>query len=367
MPVRVALLVTDLETGGTPLRIAAIARTLKSQGQDVVVGCLAPPGTVSETLAADGIATFACGARSARDLGVFAKLASHLRTNRPDLVHATLLHANVAARFVGRALGLPVLTSTATIEVERRWHAPLERLTSPLDQGHIVHGHALAEHVRRAFGVPARKIHVLPPMLHRSVESPDEAARTAARAALGIRPAEFVVAWTGRMDPVKRLELVVECAERLAELPSRFLIAGDGPERDRLLSHLRRSRAPHAVQFLGWQEDVDPVLAAADAFLFPSRTEGMPNAVLEALAAGLPVVASDLPALRELAGDADGLVLVPGAAVEAFAAALRNLQSDPQRRRALGDRAAAWARETLSAERAVQQLQQIYRDVTGRG
>src|SRR5262245_23746419 len=172
---RVVLLVTDLQRGGTPLRLAGLARGLKAAGVDVHVGCLAGRGPVSEELEAAGIPTFACGAKNARSFWALLRLIGHLRRIQPDLIHATLPHANVAARLVGGYLGIPVVTSTATIEVERRWHRWIERRTAGWDRGHIVSSRALAEHVRTAFRVPAKRVHVVPMSLERFPQLVDRA------------------------------------------------------------------------------------------------------------------------------------------------------------------------------------------------
>ena len=360
---RVMLLVTDHERGGTPLRLARLARALRDTGVEVFAGCLAPPGPVSAELAAGGVPTFACGAAGAHDWAALWRLAQHVQRIRPDLIHATLLHANVAARLVGLLHRVPVVTATATIEVERRWHAWAERLTGRMDRGHIVNSAALAGHVVRTFWLPWRHVHVVPPSLDLPLERPK---RAAARAALGIPDHEFVVAWAGRFDPVKRLDLVVRCAEMMTAVPCRFLLAGDGPYRETLERILHLSAARQIVHLLGWCDDLRPVLSAADAFLFPSLTEGMPNAVLEAMAAGLPVVASHLPALRELPGGGQRLVLVGGDQPRAFADALLQLHSDEALRRAIGAQATAWAHQNLHPQATVRAVLRVYAQVLGR-
>ena len=357
---RVMLLVTDFQRGGTPLRIARLARSLHTAGVDVHAGCLAPPGPVSADLERAGVPTFACCAEDARDFLALKRLAQHVRRIRPDLIHSTLMHANVAARLIGVVQRIPVIASTATIEVERPWHRAIERATAGIERAHIVNSHALAEHVVRTFGLARRRVRVIPPSLS---GIPAFVEHAAARAALGIPEHEFVVAWVGRFDPVKRLDLVVRCAEIMTAVPSRFLLVGDGPYRGTLEAALRLSNAARIVHLLGWRDDVPAILSAADAFLFPSLTEGMPNAVLEAMAGGLAIVASDIPVLRELSGDGERCLLVRGAAPKDFAAALMTLRDDAGTRGSLGQRAFAWARANLDSEATVRAVTDVYKDV----
>jgi glycosyltransferase involved in cell wall biosynthesis len=359
---RVMLLVTDLERGGTPLRLARLARGLAEAGVEVHAGCLAPPGPVSADLEAAGVPTFACGARGPRDLQVLVRLRQIVNRIAPDLIHSTLTHANVAARLAGAVSRIPVVGSTATIEVERKEHLLLERISAGLDRAHIVNSHAVAEHVIRRFGVPRGRVYVVPPAPPAVSPHVD---RAEARAALGIPEHEFVVAWVGRFDPAKRLELVIRCAEIMTRVATRFLLVGDGPERSRVEQMLRLSSARRVVHLLGWREDVAAVLAAADAFLFPSLTEGMPNAVLEAMAAGLPVVGSDIPALRELSRGGELLRLVAGEAPSSYAAALMELREDEPARRALGERAASWVRQELDPRATVAAVLRVYERVLG--
>lgn len=357
---RVALLVTDLERGGTPLRLARLARGLKRAGVEVSVGCLAPPGPVSDELRSEGIPTFACDACGVRDVFALRRLAKHLGGIRPDLIHATLTHANVAARLVGDWLRIPVLTSTATIEVERRWHLIVERLTAGMDRGHIVNSRALAAHVTRAFGLPPERVYVVPPL---PAAPPRRIDRGMARRQFGLSDDDFVVLWMGRFDPVKRLDVAIRCVEILAERRCHLLLVGDGPAKSQVESLARNSPASQRIHVTGWHSDLAPALSAADVFLFPSLTEGMPNAVLESMAFGLPVVGSDIAVLRELAGDGERLLIVEGHDAQAYARALQALHEDDGLRRALGRRAADWAGAQLDPERAVRATIGVYQRV----
>jgi glycosyltransferase involved in cell wall biosynthesis len=357
---RVMLLVTDLERGGAPLRIARLARGLARAGDEVHVGCLGPRGPVSADLDAAGIATFACEARSPRDLLALKRLAGHVQRIRPDVIHATLTHANVAARLVGTIHRVPVIASTATVEIERASHRVLERASTAMDRAHIVNSRVVAEHVVKHYGVPSRNVFVVPPSLD---PMPIPIDRRAARAQLGLPKTAFVVAWVGRLDPVKRCELIVRTAAMYGKERVRFVIAGEGPERSRLAAQIEALGARRTVLLTGWLDDPVVLLSAADAFVFPSLTEGMPNAVLEAMACGVPIVASNIPVLRELSAGGERFVLVSGDDPEDYAAALRSLRSDAQLRRTLGRRAARWAEENLRPEQTIAEVRRIYAHV----
>jgi glycosyltransferase involved in cell wall biosynthesis len=358
--VRIALLVTDLQPGGTPLRLARLATSLVDKGVEVHAGCLAEPGPVSERLRSAGIPVFACDARSARSLPALVRLRRHLARIKPDLVHATLTHANVAARIVGRSLAIPVIGSTATIEIQRRGHLWLERRTAWLDRAHIVNSRAVADHVEHAIGLARNRIRIVPPSIDPIGEPLD---REQARAACGIPPGAFLVLWVGRFDPVKRLETLIDCAAFIDRPEVVFALVGDGAEREPIMNRAKRNCALHRFIFPGWQNDVDPWYAAADVFTLPSRTEGVPNAALRAMMHGIPVVASDIPSSRELAGGADRLVIAEDEAPSAYAATIMRLQQDVALRDRIGANARRWALESLRPEATVLAAIAVYEKV----
>lgn len=356
---RIALLVTDHGRGGAPLRLLRLARGLHAAGVEVLAGCLTREGPLTAEFQRAGARTFACDACCSADWTAVFRLRRHFRRLQPDLVQATLFHANVAAQLAVRGLGIPLLTSTATIEVERRWHLWAERLFAGWDDGRIVHSAAVAEHVCAHVGGRPCAIHVIPPAITPMEQPP----RAQARQALSIPHDCFVVLWYGRLDPVKRVPIVVDCARIMAGENVAFLIAGDGPERPRIERLIHAMSLEDRVRLLGWRTDVAALLATADVLLFPSRTEGMPNTVLEAMAAGVPVVGSDIPALRELAGDEGRLTLVTEDRIPAYVAALRRIQADPDAATRQARLAAAWVARNGSIDRCVAATLDVYRRV----
>ncbi len=319
---------------------------------------------MTDAVEAAGITTFTCGATSAANLGALARLATHIRRIRPELIHTALTHANVAGRMIGLIQRVPVIGSTATIELERAWHRAVERATIRRDRAHIVNGTAVADYVTRVYGLPRGRIHIVPP----SVTVPESIDRSTARAELGISAAEFVVAWCGRFDRVKQLPVLIRIAQHLYDQAAMcFVLAGDGPDRPRVEKMLRESPVPVDVRLLDWQDSISPVLTAADAFLFPSSTEGMPNAVLEALAHGVPVVGSDIPALRDLKRAGAPLTLVSQLGFRPYAHELLNIFNATPSRKLVKQRAISdWAREHLRPEATVDTTLRVYESVLHR-
>jgi glycosyltransferase involved in cell wall biosynthesis len=205
----------------------------------------------------------------------------------------------------------------------------------------------LADALRAA--APGTPVHVIPNGIPVG-PLPTPAERSAAREALGLPAGVPVVAFVGRLSPEKAPEVLLRAVRGTA---IRVLVAGDGPLRE----SLEAEADPEQVRFLGFLPDVGTVLAAADVLALPSRTEGLPMAVLEAMAAGLPVVASAVGSLPEVLGGGAGL-LVPAGDVPALRLALEQL-SAPDVRAAL----AAEARRRVESRYAAATMARSYRDL----
>jgi glycosyltransferase involved in cell wall biosynthesis len=188
--------------------------------------------------------------------------------------------------------------------------------------------------------------------------------RSAARSVLDT-DAEMVVATIGALeypkDPVTAARAAVEAAD--SGLSLTLLVVGEGRLRPQVEEIARDSDG--VVRLLGHRDDVPRVLAAADAFLLSSRHEGLPYALLDAMAAGLPSVVTDYPGARDAVSDAG--VIVPHEDAHTTAQALRQLANDPTKRRAFGERARARATEVFSLDAMVEHTRAIYDEVARPG
>jgi len=336
VPLRVVLLSTDLERGGLPLRLVRLARHLREVDVEPVVGCLDRRGPLNDVLSSWGIENFSCDAAGPFDLWCLGRLASQIRRIGPDLIHSTLFHANLAARLVGCLdVHRPLLTSTVTIETQRKWHLWLESLTSGRSDLHVANSRAVARHLCDDLGFAPQRVTVIPNGL--DFREIDRVA-PARRGELDLPSDVPLVVWAGRMDPVKNLELLVKVvAGVLRKKDVRLLLLGEGPARHSIETLVDKMGVASSVCFAGWSEKVLGWLKAADLLLFPSRTEGSPNVVLEAMACGCPVVAGDVPACRELITPGETGELCRLGNVWSFVRSVLRLVSDADLRRGYAD------------------------------
>ncbi len=355
---RVLLLVTDLQPGGTPLRIVRMACGLGRFGFEPVVGCLAPPGPLTAILEQARIPAFACNARHRWDLAAIHRLAKQIRRINPDLVHSTLFHANIAARFVGRLdRPRPIVTGSATIEVERRSHRLGEMLTGGLSDWHVANSRAVAHHLCADLSFDPSRVVVIPNAV--DVDR-IRAAPPIDRAAHHLPADRPLLIWAGRMDRVKRIELLFDALDRVHESSEFVLVlAGDGAERAHWESLARNRSWSSAARFIGWTSHLPNWLRTADAMLLTSLTEGMPNVALEAMAARCCVVAVDIPACRELIEPGrTGLLAAPEP--EPFASMIERALRDKPARIAMANAAFERVSSEFAVGTVVQQLSAFY-------
>lgn len=288
------------------------------------------------------------------------------RRGELDVVHAHGAFSEGVVALAARALGLPALVKILRAGYEGDFavlvRRPGGRLRTRLLARHV-HFVALSresEDELLGLGVAAGRIHRIPNGVDVATFRPargDE--RELLRRELGL-PDGPLVLYAGRLDPVKELDTVLRA---LAALPSqRLVVAGEGPERDRLAALAHELGVGDRVRFLGRSERLADLLRAADVFVLPSRAEGMSNALLEAMASGLACVASPVSGTSELLADDRGVLADPGDA-EAWAARLEALADDPGRRAALGRAAAEHVRARLSLETTADLLVQAYAEL----
>lgn len=175
----------------------------------------------------------------------------------------------------------------------------------------------------------------------------------------------IVVGAASRLVDIKGLsDLIRAMASLCPEFSNlRLEIAGEGPERENLEAEVRRLHLTDRIRFLGWHREMEPVFSSWDIFAMPSLTEGFPMAALEAMAQGLPIVASNVGGLPELVDDGETGYLVPPSDPEALARRLRPLVVDAEHRQKMGAAGCRRVREQFSIGRMVAQTAAIYQSL----
>lgn len=322
-PVPVALTITDLDVGGAERALISLAMGLDRRRWSPSVVNLSGEGALAAVLRSAGIPVTSLGL-GPRSLprGVVA-LAGALRRHRPLLVQSFLFHANVLSRLAAPMAGSPwVLGGLRVAERQKRWHLTVDRLTSRLGCGSV----CVSEGVRRFSieqgGLDPARLTVIP----NGVDlARIDAAAPVRRGDLGVSADDFLTLTVGRLDVQKGLPDLLDAVEEAAESVPRLRLAivGDGPLRGWLESSVSaRPALSGRVLIVGRRDDVPAVMKAADLLVHASHWEGMPNVVLEAMAAGLPVVATAVEGTDELVVPGRTGWLVPSREPRALAEAI---------------------------------------------
>jgi glycosyltransferase involved in cell wall biosynthesis len=301
---RVLHVITGLLAGGAEQQLRLLLRHTRHRAD---VATLYNRGLVAEGIEADGTRVLDLGMRGNRDLRALWRLVRLMRRGRYEVVHVHLYRACVYGRIAARMAGIPVVVTTehsiGDHQIEGRpktWGVRVLYLaTERLSDVTI----AVSEAVRRRlveWGVPEQRIEVIPNGLDLDALAFDPAARRRVRADLGIPQDASVVGGVGRLERGKRFDALVSALGPLLGPDCRLLLVGDGRERRRLGQLAEAVGAADRVVFTGERADVAALLSAMDLLVSPSDEETFGAAVLEALAAGLPALYVQCPALDGL-------------------------------------------------------------------
>jgi len=361
--VHVLYLIDSLSTGGAERSLAELAPGYAARGIRLDVAYFHERPGVQEDLRRAGASLFPIGGSGRVD---FARRAHRLlRDRRPDLVHTTLFEADVAGRIASWRARIPVVTSLVNLAYGpeqltdphlRRWRVEAARRLDALTARRVTRFHAItrvvAEVMTERLRLRRGRVDVIP-----RGRDPDvigrrtKGRRDDARRRIGVDGSAPIGFAAARQEFQKGLDVLVEAFPAvLAEVPqARLVVAGrEGGLTEQLGAATARLGLANAVSFIGTRTDVLDLMCAADAFAFPSRWEGLGVAVLEAMALEAPIVASDIPAIREVIGDdEERALLVPPDRADALAAAIV---------RTLTDTEAAGARAVAARERFLERF-----------
>lgn len=381
---RVYYVIDSLGAGGAERSLAELLPFFLDAGLQVTLVCLKRRDIGFEA----DIRPLGCDLRFLPP-GPWWKKVGALRTliiaDRPDLVHTTLFGASVIGRLAAAGTRIPVLTSlvNTTYDQAHRSNPGVSALRLRVVQAvdsvtagfMTTHFHAISEAVKisavEALGLHADRITVIERGRTRDRlghATPER--RRQARQSLGLAPDAEVLLNVARQEYQKGQRHLLEAvAPLLRQYPKLVLLVVGRPGRAsaELQALAEKLQLGDRVRFLGHRSDVPELLAAADIFVFPSLYEGLGGAVLEAMAMSLPVVASDIPALREATGDGGCALLVKPADADALRAAIDRLLRDPALREGLGAQGVTTFEEKFGIERSARRMIELYRTLAGHG
>ncbi len=363
---RILHIIPTLDRSGAEKQMSMLVRGLPKDEFDVHVCVLTRSGPLEDELRAAGIPLTIIGKQWRADPLAYFRLRRFIRDLQPDLIHTWLFAANSYGRAAGIACGVKCLVAgERCVDPWKGWlefavDRRLARRTTRIVANSPGVKDFYVEH-----GLPAglfTVIHngILPPQ-------PSPVSRQQLLAELGLPERCFLIGLVGRLWPQKRIKDAIWAADLLQVIRRDFhlLVIGEGPHRRRLEIFRQQCHVTEWVHFLGHRSDVPRLLPHFDVFLSTSAYEGQSNSIMEAMAAGVPVVGTDIPGTRDLIADGQTGLLVPLGDRGAFARQTNVLLNDAALRQRLGEAGRQRMIGEFSVQQMIQRHVELYRELLG--
>ncbi len=361
--INLALFIDDLGVGGTQNWLALLVRALAERDFAIRVYCVRAIWHPEMLRRIEPYATVRILGEARLRAGIgLAQVAWWLRTWPTHVVQTALPTSDMIGRALGRLVGVPaIISSIRGRNVDKpAWQCWLDRRTAHWAQAVVFNDRDAIPFAIRHEGVrPDQVLYIANGV---PATEPQRSVREV-RAELRTPPEATVIGTVARLHPSKAQDLLLRAFATVRQHdPAAVLwLIGDGEQRAALEREARQLGIAGHVRMPGTRDDVRDILAAIDLFALPSRWEGMPNALMEAMAAGRPAVASDIDGIRELVTDGVTGWLVPADQPEALAQKMLEILADRDRAARIGQAGMAHVRAHFSVERMADDYEELYR------
>ena len=369
---KILFLSTSMGLGGADQQLLSGAQVLRTRGHDIRIVSLTPLGPMGLEARSQGFATESLEMRrGVPDPRGLARLVRQVRAWKPDVVHSHMVHANLMARALRVLVPVPVVVSTIhnIYEGGPLWMAAY-RLTNRLVDHMTIISEAAAERFIGERIVPKDMLTVVPNGVDTDrLKNVPAGSREAVRSAAGVADGEFVWLAVGRFEIAKDYPNMLHAFARVrgSRPDAVLLLVGRGALQEETEGLVRQLGLEGAVRFLGVRNDIPEVMSAGDGYVMSSAWEGMPMVLLEAAAAGLPIVATRVGGNHEVVRDGDTGFLVPPRDAEALGRAMVRLMAVPGTdRRAMGERGREHVRANYGLNRVAERWERLYLEAMAR-
>jgi glycosyltransferase involved in cell wall biosynthesis len=369
--IKVLYLIGTLDIGGTERQLVQIAKGLDRESFEPVVVCLSKGGPLQEDLARFGVPVKIVGLRSLRQIWhgpiSLGRLVRIIGKERPDIVHGFLFWAYVLGAYAARLAGVPVVVasrrSLGIYKRDKPHYLALEGLANRLTDLIVANSDAVRSDVLEQEHLAARKVVVI----HNGVPTSGAGGVDIERASVGAGPGSLVVGVLANLIPYKGHDFFLEAWQIVApRFPSALaLLIGEGPARGAIEERTRELGLERSVRLLGSRADSAALLGMVDLVVHPSHQEGFSNAILEAMAAAKPVVATNVGGNPEAVLDGVTGLLVPPNDSAALASAIIRLLGDPAARQMFGRAGRDRIQDNFTLDRMIGRYEALYRDLVG--
>ncbi len=368
-PRRIMYVIWSLDLGGAEQIVIDLVTKLDRKLFDPFVCCLNEKGRFASQVEQAGIKVIALHKNPKMDLPIIPKLISVMRKEKPDLIHTHLFTANLWGRIAAKLAGIPVISSEHGMDMWRkRIHLALDRVLARVNQKIIF----VSEGVKNFYQSRNPSLHGKERVIHNGINVSSFQAQKGKDARsllnyLGIEEGATVIGTVGRLVPEKAHEDFIKAIQILRDEKHdlKGLIVGEGILLHSLQKQVQEAGLQNHIFFAGFRSDLPELYAAMDIFVMTSLREGFPLTILEAMAVGIPVVATAVGGVKECIDDATDGLLVPPSDAPALARAIARLLKDPSLRDSLVRSAKEKVESRFSVERMVKEHESLYTEVAG--
>jgi glycosyltransferase involved in cell wall biosynthesis len=361
---RILQIIPTFDRSGAEKQLALLAAGLPRDEFDVHVCALTRLGPLAADVEAAGIPVTLIGKAGKLDPFAFLRLKRHIAELKPDLVHTWLFAANSYGRAAALAAGVPRLVAgERCVDPWKVWHElAIDRWLAKRTDRIVVNSSGVRDFYVH-HGLPTEKFTVIPNGIGPLPAS--EVSRAELLAELGLPADARLIGAVGRLWPQKRLKDLIWAADLLKVVRDdvHLLIIGEGPQRRRLERYRDQVRIEDKVHFLGHRGDVPRLLPHFDVLWLGSEYEGLPNVIMEAMAAGVPVVATDISGNRDLVVPGETGYLVPVGGRAAFAKETNRILDDDALAGRLGEAGRQRVLSEFTVEKMIERHVDLYREL----
>lgn len=364
-PVKILFFITELSTGGAQTVLLHLISHLDRRHFEPTVVCLYnDDGVPAQQIKAMGIPVIGLGMTYKWRLDALYRLYMVFRHTQPTILHTWMFHANLLGRVIGRLAGIPIIiTSRHSVRIGGKWREHLKGWTVKLDDKIIaVCEMARQLEIENAHAPPEKVVVIYNSIDWRKFADTNPLARNSIRQALNISPNAPLIGAVGRLTPAKGFDILLQSFVKIHhQIPdARLLLVGDGALRQLLETLTRQVNLTDSVIFTGTRNDIPHILKALDIFILSSLWEGLPNTILEAMAASVPVIATTVGGVPEVITHQENGWLIPPNNVTALTDAVIYLLQNPSERHRLGANGQKRVKNSFDAEFTAQKTINLY-------
>jgi len=370
--IKILYLITGLKTGGAEIALYRLLKGLNSKEYDAVVVSIVPISEIGEKIKKGGFKVLSLNSKFKFDPSIIFRLISVFKKERPYILHCFLFHANFLGRIIGKLFKIPIIISSIHNEIfGGKIREKLLKYTDVLSDVTVVISFKVAEKMIREKIVSKNKLRVIYygiDLKEFSFQNKD--ARKKIREELGINEKQLLLISVGRLVEAKGYPFLIKAMYKLKEKYSELtlIILGEGEDRKKIEGQTKNLKLENNVLLLGRKDNVADYLNAADIFVLASLWEGMPIAILEAMACGLPVVATKVSGIPEIIFDKETGLLAEPQNLNDLVKKIDYLLSLPdEKRKEMGEKAKNKIKENFSLNKMVREYENLYENLLSSG